>query len=90
MKPKGIVIGALATPLTLISEEEVSTLIGNDTIIPSAVMLVGEMTEEEQLALILIASTVTALEERAAPLASFIYDRDPSDLSISLFSHFSF
>lgn len=43
------------------------------------------MIEEEQLALALKVYTDTALEDRAAWAASFIYDRAPDDVPIFSF-----
>lgn len=65
-KPKGIVISSPTASTATAPEEEGSVLRDDDSIPPSAEAPVGELTEEEQLALALKASMDTTLEEHAA------------------------
>lgn len=69
-------------PIAPATKEEESNSRG-DNVIPSSVrMPMGELTQEEQLAIALKAYVDMALEKRAVQVASFIHDRALGNLQV--------
>lgn len=80
----GIVSTFLAAPATSAPEEGKSDFRDDDYISLSTGMLGRELTEEEQLALVLKASTDRGLEERMARATSLIIYKPACSLPVSL------